>query len=350
IPTDDVVLVTHGTQPIPLQIIKQLLELGCRVRTTLSWMESAPWLNRLFSRYASAGKFEHVTLPPGHPTNRYFYQEAVKGVTAVVHSATLPRFNHALPEIWSMAADSVRYMLEAAEHEPSVRAFVYTSSIRAAAPLIPQTDERVKEDSWNAKDTILALTSRGQCSEETLRNSSLVRAEQAVWQWKVQAEQSGPGGSSFKINVVSPANVIGQNFAARYTDAWQNWIWQLYQTGRATEEIPGAGPTQTHWYVDVEDVALLHIAAIFDPEIVGQRLHAWGSYRNWNDAIEILNEYDPESQDKRSFFGHDGAVCGQLYTRAPEVRQMLQRWKGTDSSQPCWKPFEKTICESVDVF
>jgi hypothetical protein len=104
------------------------------------------------------------------------------------------------------------------------------------------------------------------------------------------------------------------------------------------------------WYVDVEDVALLHVAAIFDPEISGQRLHAWGSYRDWNDAIGILDEYDPESRERRSMIGNDGVVRGQLYTRASEVREALQRWKGADSSQPCWKTFEKTICESVDVF
>ncbi|KAK4127031.1 hypothetical protein N657DRAFT_687391 [Parathielavia appendiculata] len=320
-------------------------------------MESAQWLDKLFSRYVSSGMFDHVTLPPGYPTNRYFYQEAVKGMTAIVHSTHLPRINNTAPAslrapatLWSLAIDSVRCMLDAAEHEPSVHSFVYTSSIRAAAQLVPETDTRVKEDSWNARDTILALTSRGQCSDEVLHNSSLVRAEQAVWQWKAQAEEEGLVGLPFKINIVSPANIIGQNFGAPYTDNWRNWIWQLYQFGHATEEIPGAGPTQSHWYVDVEDVALLHIAALFDPDIVGQRLHAWGSYRNWNDAIEILDEYDPESQPKRSFIGHDGVARGQLYTRAPEVRQVLHRWKGNDSSQPCWKPFEKTICESVDVF
>jgi hypothetical protein len=92
------------------------------------------------------------------------------------------------------------------------------------------------------------------------------------------------------------------------------------------------------------------VAAIFDPEISGQRLQAWGSYRDWNDTIDILNEYDPESSERRPLIGHDGVTRGQLYTRAPEVHEILQRWKGTDSSQLCWKPFEKTICESVDVF
>jgi hypothetical protein len=236
------VLVTNGTRPIPLQIIKQLLELGCRVRTTLSWMESASWLDKLFAPYVASGKFERVTLPPGHATSRYFYQDAVKGVSAIVHTPTLPQhFNQPLSDIWTIAADSVRFMLEAAEHEPTVRAFVYTSSIRAAAPLVPQADLRVKEDSWNAKDTILALTARGQCNDEVVLSSSLVRAEQAVWQWK---SQQRPGTLAFKVNVVSPSNVIGQNFGARHHNHWRNWIWRLYKTGRSSEAIRGAGPTQ----------------------------------------------------------------------------------------------------------
>ena len=46
-----------------------------------------------------------------------------------------------------------------------------------------------------------------------------------------------------------------------------------------------AGPD---WYVDVEDVALLHVASIFD-EFASERLQAWGMRRDWNDALREVS-------------------------------------------------------------
>ncbi|KAK4153540.1 hypothetical protein C8A00DRAFT_33701 [Chaetomidium leptoderma] len=350
IPTDAIVLVTNGTQPVPLQIIKQLLEYGCRVRTTTTWMAPASWLDELFSPYMQLRMFERVTLMPGHPNHKSFYRDAVKGVHAIVHTATIPRLNHSLQDVWSLTAESVVCMLEAAEREPSVRAFVYTSSMVAATPLVTPSDQLVTEDSWNARDPILALM--GQGSPAIVRNSSLVRAEQALWQWNRERTPE------FKVNVVSPANLIGQNFGSQHTTHWENWIYQLYHYGCAREEIPDAGPTQAHWYVDVQDVALLHVAAIFDPKVFGQRLQAWGCYRDWNNAMEVLQ--DIENDDMKVLrkienstmryprIRGDGVTRGQLYAKYDQVGEILERWKGTGSSW--WKPFEETVKESVYSF
>jgi hypothetical protein len=220
-----------------------LLERGCSVRAATTWMEDASWLNIIFSPYRRLGKFEHVTVGPGQPQHKSFYREAIKGVYAVVHSPTLPKLDHRIEDYWALAVDSVVCMLEAADRESSVKAFVYTSSIVAAAPTTTPTDLLVHEDSWNVKDTILALT--GQTDMDVVRHSGMVRAEQAFWQWTT--EQS----PRFKHNVISPANLIGQNYAAEYTTHWRNWIWRLYKFGFAREEIPGAGPTQARRFLSL---------------------------------------------------------------------------------------------------
>jgi nucleoside-diphosphate-sugar epimerase len=251
-----VVLVTNATQPVPLQVIKMLLERGCSVRAATMWMEDASWLNIIFSPYRRLGKFEHVTVGPGQPQHKSFYREAIKGVYAVVHSPTLPKSDHIIENYWSLAVDSVVCMLEAADRESSVKAFVYTSSIVAAAPTTSPTDLLVTEDSWNVKDTILALT--GQADSDVVRHSGMVRAEQAFWHWTIEQRPS------FKYSVVSPANLIGQNYAAEYTTHWRNWIWRLYKFGFAREEIPGAGPTQARRFL------LSQSSLSFDPNAVRQ--------------------------------------------------------------------------------
>ncbi len=102
------------------------------------------------------------------------------------------------------------------------------------------------------------------------------------------------------------------------------------------------------WYVDVADVALLHVAAIFDPEVAGARIQAWGCHRDWNDAIAVLRNLEPGYPDATQpfFIGHDGVKRGQLYTKFLTVTSILKKWKNGAG----WKSFEETIAESVETF
>lgn len=236
IPPDALILVTNGTQPIPLQVIKLLLDSGCRVRAATPWMEEASWLDQLFLREIMQKRFERTSLGPGHPTDKSFYRDVVKGVQAVVHSATFPGYGQSREDSWAITTDSVVCMLEAAENEKSMKSFVYTSALVAAAPPVSQTDISVNEDSWNVHDCIMALT--GSCDPHIIYNSSMATAEQGLWHW---VREQCP---TFKVNVVSPSSVIGANFGWLYHNYWRNWIWHLYKYGHARPFIPGAGPTQ----------------------------------------------------------------------------------------------------------
>ncbi len=360
LPADALVLVTNGTQPIQLQVIKQLLQRGCRVRTTTNSNEAGYWLDNQFQMDKHSGRFEHVKLVLNVDSGKPLYQEVVKDVFAIVHTPTLISLTSPPKVVWAVAAESVLSMLDTAKAEKSVQALVYTSSILAVTPLMPDGERLVTENSWNAKDAILAMS--GQHDEHHVRSSALTYAEQALWQW---VNKHSP---AFKVNVVCPANLIGQNYAPEHTSDWKNWIFELYQTGKAREVIPGAGPTQARefsgsphfscfdelltlegadWYVDAADVALLHIAAIFDPEIENDRLQAWGCHRDWNDAIAVLRNLGPGNPDVTLpfFIGHDGVQRGRLYTRFARVSDILKRWNGAG-----WKPFESTIAESVETF
>ncbi len=237
-PIGSLVLVTNGTQPVQLQVIKQLLERGCRVRATSDSKETGYWLDNQFCVEKRSGRFEYFKLDPGSGPGdkQQLYQQAVAGVDAIVHSPTIGDLDQPVKEVWAAAAESVVKMLEAANAEKSVHAFSYASSIVAVTPLVSEDQRLVTENSWNAKDPILALS--GQNEHHLVHSSSVTYAEQALWQW---ARTNSP---KFKINSICPSNLIGQNFAAERTTDWKNWIFELYQDGKAQEVIPGAGPTQ----------------------------------------------------------------------------------------------------------
>ena len=234
------VLVTNSTKPIQLAVIRQLLDRGCHVRAAVTWADPARWLDDVFGRPRCVGSFERILLGPGQQSHKSAYRDAVQGMRAIVHAPTVPRLgdqDRNVEEAWRLTCDTVTAMLEAAEREPSVEAFVYTSSLVAAATPVPRVDTFVTEDSCNATDVIMALNYPEHF--DTVRNSCLVRAEQALWHWKRQA------CPRFKINVVSASNVIGHKIAPEHTPAdWRNWFWRLYQKGSTGPVIEGAGPQQ----------------------------------------------------------------------------------------------------------
>jgi nucleoside-diphosphate-sugar epimerase len=51
----------------------------------------------------------------------------------------------------------------------------------------------------------------------------------------------------------------------------------------------------SEWFVNVQDCARLHIAALLDPAINHQRIFAFAEPVNWTDAVRILREIRPQN-------------------------------------------------------
>jgi hypothetical protein len=219
-----------------------------------------------------------------------------------------------------------------------------------------------------------------------------VKAVEVLWGWVGEFK---PG---FRVNVVSASNVIGYNFAPLYTADWVNWLWIMYRNGgRAPLEIQGGGVTQARmlifpfplsplpspttrrvswmgaygssdWYVDVEDVALLHIASIFDDRICGERIQAWGCYRDRSDVTDIMRDHTilearrllgekfnlqktwEAAAQRFPIIADDGPPCGQIYPSSARALSIFAdqrfKWKGYGR----WKEFEQTIRQSLAFF
>ncbi|AEO54482.1 hypothetical protein MYCTH_106343 [Thermothelomyces thermophilus ATCC 42464] len=362
LPNDKTVLVTNGFEPLRLHIIKRLLEEGCRVRTTVSMANRAEWLDEVFKCFVESEQFERMVLPAEPPLRKRYWRQAVKGVDAIIHTPTIPNLDRKpVDDAWQESADSVTSILDAAELEPQIKAFVMTGNLGAVTPLVVETDTRVDAWDFNTREVIGAYEESGKPvpNYQMLFNSCHVRAEEALWSWMDEAKPH------FKANVVVPSNIIGYNFATKYTTAWKhNWLWRLWKFGKSAPAVRGGGPCQAHWYIDVEDAALMHIACVFDDTIQhGERIQAWGCFREWNSAIEILQEREIEKArkelgeqfDKKAreaaekrypFVGEDGVRRGMIYTNLRRISEICTRWK----DYPGWKQFEETVKECLDLF
>ena len=91
---------------------------------------------------------------------------------------------------------------------------------------------------------------------------------------------------------------------------------------------------------DVKDSAILHVAAILDPEVKNARLPAWGTYCNWNDMLAIMRRLCPERK-----FMDDLPNLAKLNvsTDYSQVFELLEKWAG----QKGWKTLEETIEDSL---
>ncbi len=134
-------------------------------------------------------------------------------------------------------------IMEAALREPSVKEFVYTSSIVAATVPMPGNDTRVERDTWNDMAVQVAWSPP---PYDAMRGvfvymASKVSAEKAVWKF---VEEKRP---HFTVNAVNPGNIFGYPLHKKHTEGPAAWVDLLYhptETGlvRLTSMPAGVSP------------------------------------------------------------------------------------------------------------
>ncbi|KAG2027465.1 hypothetical protein GB937_001209 [Aspergillus fischeri] len=94
------------------------------------------------------------------------------------------------------------------------------------------------------------------------------------------------------------------------------------------------------YHIDVKDVALLHVAAILDPDINNERLQAWAENCNWNDILAIMRKMYPQRQ-----FVDDLPGMGKLSITADFTLPLalLKKW----GDQIGWRTLEQTVEDNV---
>lgn len=229
IPPGSWVLVTGASGFLASHICLQFLERGFKVRGSVRDPTQSSWLlESRFKSYADIGAIELV--PVTHLGADGAYDEAIKGVSAIVHTAYVTNIVPDPNEVITPMVASVRSIMKAAIGEPSVKEVVFTSSALTASPLGQAIDNgTIGRDSWN--DAVLeaawAPPPYGMSHAMANYPASKVAAEKEVWKFVEENDLH------FNVNVVSPAGMIGEPLNKKHIEGQANWIVHAYRGNKA---------------------------------------------------------------------------------------------------------------------
>lgn len=198
------------------------------------------------------------------------------------------------------AVAGTKSMLNSAKkYGKNVKHVVVTSSV-AAIYGPPKGDGYIySEADWNDKavEDIEANKGSKDFNKMVAYRASKNAAERALW--KFQKDES----PSFGISVVNPSFVFGPVIhKIKDVDSINTSVALLFKYFKEPETIAAPGPTQS--FVDVRDVAQMHIDAMQKPEAADKRFPCSAAAFTWQQVVDILKEKYPE---RKSASGGDGA-------------------------------------------
>ncbi|MGW2235224.1 SDR family oxidoreductase [Streptomyces sp. NPDC001759] len=244
------VLVTGGTGFIGSWCVLSLLDAGHTVRTTIRDPRREPAL-RSWLHAAAPFDDDRLTVVRADLEHPDGWDDAVAGCDFVLHVAS-PTLRHTLAdddELVGPAREGVVRVLRAAR-DAGVRRVVLTSAFGAVGIGHPRRSTPFTEEDWTDVDADIPPYQR-----------SKTLAERAAWQF---VEDEGGG---LELAAVHPVGVLGPLLGPDDPPS-------LRLVRRMLEGRVPACPPFAMGYVDVRDVADLHLRAMADPAAAGERFLA----------------------------------------------------------------------------
>lgn len=240
IPVGSLILVTGATGFIAAHVIAKFLTRGYRVRGTARDLHQASWLvNDRFKTQAETGKFELVAVPDF--TVDGAFDEAVKGVSAIAHVASVLTFDSNPNNVIPPTVAGVTSILVSALKEPSVKEVVFTSSLMASVFPVLGHEETVDRNSWNelAVKAAWAPPPYDDDRSNFVYAASKVAAEKALWKF---VEEKKP---HYTVNAVVPSGVTGEPMHEKHADNHVNWVATIFKGQKdRLDEFPASECTQ----------------------------------------------------------------------------------------------------------
>ncbi|MDR2975582.1 MAG: aldehyde reductase [Propionibacteriaceae bacterium] len=259
------VLVTGGSGYIGVNIIIKLLEQGYRVRTTLRTMSRQDEVRQMLVRGGVADP-ERLEFVEADLTDDANWDQAAMGAAYVIHVAsptpvTRPRDGEAMV---AMAVDGVRRVMAAAVKAHAKRV-VLTSASGAVIAGHKEHPDLFTEEDWTDLSANIDAYQR-----------SKTMAEKAAWE---MAADTG-----IQLATVNPVAVMGPILGPDFS----------HSNRSITAMLSGGMPWLLRIgfdYVDVRDVADLHLAAMTNPDAAGERFIATsGENLTYRQVAMILKE------------------------------------------------------------
>ncbi|KAH7321482.1 hypothetical protein BKA65DRAFT_512273 [Rhexocercosporidium sp. MPI-PUGE-AT-0058] len=273
--------------------------MGYKVRGSVRNVEKARWMQEKFDNLYSKNNFELVSV--ADLAHEGAFDEAVKGVSispdylctnrssgvsGIAHVASI--VGHFDPNTGILGViDGVANTLKSAVKEPSVKAFVYTSSSWSAVNPQPNVKYTIGPDSWNEHAIKAAWAPPPYSPERTMDVYAAGKAEAEAASWKFVKEIE----PAFVFNAVLPSANFGivcdpehQGFPSTI-----GWLKSLFE-GELT--LHNCVPPQ--FAIDKIDCARLHVGALLDPSVENQRLFGYAEPYTWNEILGVFRSMYPD--------------------------------------------------------
>jgi nucleoside-diphosphate-sugar epimerase len=272
------VLVTGGTGYIAGELIRQLLERGWTVHTTVR--NKAKSEAHLRERLGGPGE-DRVKVFEAELMSDAGWAEAVAGCTHVAHvaspiAAATPKDEN---EMIVPAREGTLRALRFAK-EAGVKRFVQTSSMAAVAYGRSEKDYTVDESDWT---DITHPDVYPYIKSKTI-------AERAARDW--MKEHGAQDGQIMEFVSVNPSMVLGPVDDPDFSPSVEA-VRQLL-----AGEVPMA-PDLGFAIVDTRDTAELHVKCLEEPGLDGERFLAAGKFYKFIDVAKMLKEGLPPEQTKK---------------------------------------------------
>jgi dihydroflavonol-4-reductase len=262
--SDTTVLVTGGSGFLGSWTIATLLRQGYGVRTTVRDRGREAEL-----RAALGDVNGGLTVVEADLGQDAGWEAAAKGCRYVLHVASpFPAAQPRDPEtLIGPARDGTLRVLRAGLWAGARRVVVTSSSsaVRGGRP----AGRPLTEDDWTDP----------QDSRLTPYVRSKTLAERAAWEFAEDA------GACDRLTVINPATILGPALTAHRS-------YSLSVIERMLAGAPGL-PRLGFSFVDVRDVAAMHVAAMTAPEAAGERILAAGPFLWFAELAELLRELGP---------------------------------------------------------
>jgi nucleoside-diphosphate-sugar epimerase len=281
------ILVTGANGLIGSHCVDQFLSAGFKVRGTVRSIDRCRWMVDLFCKRYSDGQFELVEVKdfsvPG------CFDEVVKGVAGIAHTASHVDAKVSEPEpTIPLCIKTVLTALESAKKEPTVKRFVLTSSAWAAAAPCPDVGFSIDENTWNEEAVRAAWAKDPPPNGLQIVMAGKTQAEQEAWKW-VKTHQP-----HFIFSSVLPDTCFGAVLEPnRQGIPSSAGMLRMLFEGQNLEYLKFVQP---QWFIDVVDTAKLHVAALIEPSVKGERILGYAEPFNWNDLLAIFRRMFPGKQ------------------------------------------------------
>jgi len=254
--SDELVLVTGGSGFIASHCILQLLNMSYRVRTTVRSLAREADV-RAMLREGGAEPGDRLSFVAADLAANAGWSDAVAGCAYVLHGASPTPSGSQTPEAdWvKPAVDGVLRVLRASRDAPAKRV-VLTSAFGAIGMGHKPQTRPFNETDWTDLNGAVAPYQK-----------SKTLSERAAWDFIARE------GGELELSVINPTAVLGPALGPDYSHSIR-----LIQ--RLMDGQPGC-PKINSGFVDVRDVADLHLRAMINPAAKGERFLAISGESMW---------------------------------------------------------------------